>query len=276
MSAQGIRLSTSARADTSHQLVTRLDRLPVDTIANDVARGYVPGAVPFGSFGERELVGATTNEIIWSNGAFSAPHPTGIQISVVSTSANDSAAGTGIRTLEIHYLDANLDEKFEVITMTGLTPVLTVATDIRFINLVHMVTFGSLAYAAGNIIFSNGANNYAEILAGNSVQVSSARMIPRGKVFYLAGATAGSVSESSGGNGARVLIRLSASAYNGEVFNNPFALIPYGSIGVQDSTVAFNFPVPFRFNPGVVVALLASSNKSCTVSGSIYGWLEDE
>ena len=59
MSAQGIRLSTSARADTSHQLVTRLDRLPVDTITNDVARGYVPGAVPFGSFGERELVGST-------------------------------------------------------------------------------------------------------------------------------------------------------------------------------------------------------------------------
>jgi hypothetical protein len=272
MSAQGIRLSTSARADTSHQLVTRLDRLPVDTITNDIARGYVPGAVPFGSFGERELVGSTTNQIIWSNGAFSAPHPTGIQISVVSTSANDSAAGTGIRTLEIHYLDANLDEKFEVITMTGLTPVLTVATDIRFINLVHMVTFGSLAHAAGDISFTNGANNYAEILTGNAVQISSARMIPRGKVFYLAGATAGSVS---GSTVAKVLIRLVADAYNGQVFNDPFALIPYGSISVQDNSVAFNFPVPFRFNAGVVVALVASSDKSCTVSGSIYGWLED-
>jgi hypothetical protein len=74
MSAQGIRLSTSARSDTSHQLVTRLDRLPVDSIQNDIARGYVPGATPFGSFGERELSGATTNQMIWSNGAFPAPH----------------------------------------------------------------------------------------------------------------------------------------------------------------------------------------------------------
>jgi hypothetical protein len=156
--------------------------------------------------------------------------------------------------------------------MTGLTPVLTVATDIRFINLVHMVTFGSLAHAAGDISFTNGANHYAEILTGNAVQVSSARMIPRGKVFYLAGATAGSVS---GSTVAKVLIRLVADVYNGQVFNNPFALIPYGSIGIQDNTVAFNFPVPFKFNAGVVVALVASSDKSCTVSGSIYGWLED-
>lgn len=273
MSAQGIRLSTSARIDTSHQLVTRLDRLPVDSIQNDVARGYVPGAVQFGSFGERELVGATSNQIIWSNGAFSAPHPTGIRISVVSTSANDSAAGTGIRTLEIHYLDNNLDEQVETVIMTGTTPVLTVATNIRFINLAHMITFGALAHAAGDITFTNNGNNYAEILAGNPVQVSSARMVPRGKVFYLSGATAGSVS---GSTTARVLIRLAANSYNGNIFNNPFALVPYGSIGVQDNTVAFNFPVPFRFISGVVVALLASSDKSCTVSGSIYGWLEDE
>ena len=273
MSAQGIRLSTSARADTSHQLVTRLDRLPVDSINNDIARGYVPGAVRFGSFGERELVGETSNQIIWSNGAFSSPHPTGIRISVVSTSGNDSSAGTGIRTLEIHYLDNNLDEQVETITMTGTTPVLTVATNIRFINLVHMITFGALAHAAGNITFTNNGNNYAEILAGNAVQFSSARMVPRGKVFYLSGATAGSVSGSAA---AKVLIRLAANSYSGNIFNNPFALVPYGSISVQDNTVAFNFPVPFKFISGVVVALLASSDKSCTVSGSIYGWLEDE
>lgn len=273
MSAQGIRLSTSARSDTSHQLVTRLDRLPVDSIQNDIARGYVPGATPFGSFGERELSGATTNQIIWSNGAFPAPHSTGVRMSVVSTSANDSAAGTGIRTLEIHYLDGNLDERVETITMTGTAPVLTVATDIRFINLAHMTTFGSLAVAAGAITFTNGGNTYAEILAGNPVQISSARMVPRGKVFYLNGATAGSVS---GSTAARVLIRLVASSYNGSVFDNPFAFVPYGSIGVQDNTVAFTFPVPFKFIAGVVVGLRASSDKSCTVSGSIYGWLEDE
>ena len=272
MSAQGIRLSTSARSDTSHQLVTRLDRLPVDSIQNDIARGYVPGATPFGSFGERELSGATANQVIWSNGTFPAPHQTGVRMSVVSTDANDSAAGTGIRTLEIHYLDGNLDEQVEAVTMTGTDAVLTVATDIRFINVVHMSTFGSLAHAAGNITFTNGGNTYAEILIGSPVQISSARMVPRGKVFYVSGATAGSVS---GSTTARVMIRIIANAHNGEVFSNPFAFIPYGSIGIQDNTVAFNFPIPFKFIAGVVVALSATSDKGCTVSGSIYGWLED-
>ena len=273
MSAQGIRLSTSARSDTSHQLVTRLDRLPVDSIQNDIARGYVPGATPFGSFGEREFSGATTNQIIWSNGAFTAPHPTGIRISLVSTSANDSAAGTGIRTLDIHYLDSNLDEQFETVTMTGADAVLTVATDIRFINTVHMDTFGSLTHAAGDITLTNGGNTYAEILTGSPVQISSARMVPRGKVLYIAGATAGSVSGSAA---AKVIIRLVANAYDTEIFSNPFAFVPYGSIGIQDNTVAFTFPVPFKFVAGVVVALSATSDKGCTVSGSIYGWLEDE
>ena len=97
MSAQGIRLSTSAKADTSHELVTRVDRLPVDSINNDIARGKVPNASPFNSFGQRVFSGAVTDQMIWSNGAFIGPAIGGLQMSAVSTSANDASGGTGLR-----------------------------------------------------------------------------------------------------------------------------------------------------------------------------------
>ena len=272
MSPQGIRLSTSASADTSHKLVTRLDRLPVENIAYDIARGKVPNAVAFGSFGERAFSGASNNEMIWSDGTYNVPLVAGVRLSIVSTSANDSAAGTGLRSIELHYLDANLNEQVELITLNGLTPVLTQAADIRFVNLMHVVTFGALTLAQGNIQGSTAGITYCSILAGNNVQISSARMVSAGKRLYIAGASAGSVSGSAA---AKVLIKFVASAYNGLTFTDPVVFLPYGSIGVQDGTVVYQFPIPFSFGEGVVIGLQATCDKGCTVSGSLYGWLED-
>ena len=56
---------------------------------------------------------------------------------LASTSANDTAAGTGIRKVRIHYLDADHVPHEEVVTLNGLTAVNTVATDIYRINRLH-------------------------------------------------------------------------------------------------------------------------------------------
>lgn len=272
MSAQGIRLSTSARADTSHELVTRLDRLPVDSINNDIARGKVPNASLFGSFGERIFSGGSTDELIWSDGAFAGPAVGGVQMSVVSSSANDAAGGTGIRSVEVHYLDPDFVLKSETVTLNGTSPVLTSATDVHFINILHIVTVGSGKKAAGNITISNGGNVYAQISAGKNIQLSSARMVPKGKRFYLAGAAVGSSSATSD---ARVSVKLVANIYDELIFANPFILIPYGLVELQDSTVTWTVPVPIPFPAGTVVGLLATTDKACLVTGSLFGWIED-
>lgn len=272
MSAQGIRLSTSAKADTSHELVTRIDRLPVDSINNDIARGKVPNAYPYSSFGQRTFSGAVEGAVVWTDGDFPGPLVGGARMSVVSASTNDSADGTGIRTVEIHYLDTNLAEKVEVITLNGITPVLTQAADIHFINVFHVVTFGSLKKAGGNISVSYNGFNYANIRAGENVQFSSVRMVPAGKVFYLAGAVAGSSSTNSD---SRVTVKLASNLYNGLTFSNPFILLPHGLVDLQDNTVTFNFPVASAYHAGSVIALLATVDKACQVSGSLYGWMED-
>src|SRR5574340_540012 len=162
--------------------------------ATAVARGDVLNAEPFGSYGEITTIGAVTNQIIWPDGAYNIPPAAGVQMSLVSTSAQDGVGGTGIRSLDIHYLDNTLTPQIETVVLNGLTPVLTVATNIRFIQCVHLITYGSGKAAAGVITVTNTEISYARINTGQVRCSSSARMVPAGKNLFLTGLVGGASS----------------------------------------------------------------------------------
>jgi len=74
------------------------------------------------------------------------------QRSVSSSSASDAAAGTGARTLRITYYDgAGAGPLTEDITLNGTTAVNTVATNIRFIESIAVLTVGSGGANVGTI-----------------------------------------------------------------------------------------------------------------------------
>lgn len=74
------------------------------------------------------------------------------QRSIASASANDTAAGTGARKVRIRYFSLDLLAlKDEVITLNGVTPVNTVATDICFIQNMTVEDVGSGGGNAGTI-----------------------------------------------------------------------------------------------------------------------------
>ena len=74
------------------------------------------------------------------------------QRSVSSSSASDTSAGTGTRTLKITYYDNDMNGPYtETITMNGTTPVNTVATNIRFIEKMESLTVGSNGTNVGTI-----------------------------------------------------------------------------------------------------------------------------
>ena len=78
------------------------------------------------------------------------------QRSVASSSASDSAAGTGTRTIRITYYDNSMNGPYyEDITMNGTTPVNTVATNIRFIECICSMTVGSNGGNVGTITLFN-------------------------------------------------------------------------------------------------------------------------
>lgn len=71
-------------------------------------------------------------------------------MSVSSTNANDTAAGTGARTVLITGLDENYNDVTESIILNGLTGVNTTKQFIRVFK-VRVTTAGSGATAAGDI-----------------------------------------------------------------------------------------------------------------------------
>lgn len=60
-----------------------------------IARGQITGAKLFSSFGRYESSGAVTNQVIWPDGNWSYPASSGVQMSIVSTSAQDGVGGYG-------------------------------------------------------------------------------------------------------------------------------------------------------------------------------------
>jgi hypothetical protein len=254
-------------------IVTPTRPLPADSFGLQIARGLVPGAAPFGAFGERSATAGDSNRVIWPNGVYSIPDSAGVQMSLVSDDTADDDGDTGINSVHVHYLDANLDPQVEAVTLNGTTPVTTAATDIRFIQCMHGHTYGSGKAAAGTITASNGGTTYAQITAGGVRCEASTRMVPRGKVAYVAGATA---SATSGTSAARVIVRLCASEFIENQYTDPFVLIPYGSIGIQDNSEAFTFPVPLGpFSAGTVIGMTHTNDKDADVNGSWYGWTEN-
>jgi hypothetical protein len=239
-----------------------------------ISKGTIAGVQPFFAYGQRTAAAAETNRVVWPNGPFEIPPVAGVQMSVVSTSANDDLTGTHAQILELHYLDGSLNEQTEFIEMDGLTPVLTTATDIRFINCMHVHQVGGAAtnFAEGDILASNGGTTYAQIAAGEVRCTSSARMVPAGKCAYISGAIGGA---ASGTASTSVVLRLVASELDIYQYVDPLVLYPYGGIGIQDNSATYNFPSPLRFTEGTVIAITATTDKAAEITASWFGWLED-
>lgn len=193
-------------------------------------------------------------------------------MSVVSTSANDAAAGTGIRTLDINYLDANLAPQLETVTMNGVGAVLTVATNIRFIQSVHIATVGSGKVAAGTITISNGGTTYARVEIGEVRSSCSVRMVPAGKRLIVTSFFAGS---SSGAGAASAIIQLASPQINTRDFTTSNILVPFTATVYQDSSGGITPVCPTAFTAGQSVGIIFSVDKAATLVGQWLGWLEN-
>lgn len=216
------------------------------------------------AFGFRSNVSAAVNgDDIWPGTATTLPIPpdVGEQMQVVSTSALDNGGDTGIRTLDIHYIDANGEAKEEVITMNGITAVPTVATNIRFVQEIHAMTVGTNGVAVGTITISQfgaPATVYSQITAGFNRSLNTARMVPVNKALIIRSwnATGGA---SAGGKSADIRLRI--TAHHG-------ILLPRVFQG-QDNVLTFNSGAARIFEPPIVVP--AFGIVKCTAYASVGG-----
>ena len=241
------------------------ERLWRSNNAMDVARGNVPGSRPYTAFGNRTTAGAEDSIVITENGMpelFTPPN--GIQLSIASTSASDTGR------VKIRYLDGDLIESYETVQLSGVSPVLTAATDIRAINNAYYLDG---AGAVGSVTGASGGVTYMVIPAGSIQFNTTVQRVPAGKRLMINALYAGSLSGSAA---ARSMIKLETTFINGDSLADEGILHPVAAIGVQDNSTTLGGFGPFPIPAGEWIALTSSCDKAADITGGYFGWLEDE
>jgi len=246
--------------------------LPVTDFKTEVQRGNVTGWSIFEAFGERENIGTTvTGEDIWPGTATTIPTPAdaGEQMELVSTSANDTAAGPGARTVTVNYIDAAGAAQSEDVTMNALVGVPLTATTVRFVQDIHTKASGSGGVAAGAItIYKQGAAStvYSIIEAGTNHSMVCAKMVPAGKQVLMQefhGQAAKSKRES---------LRISSTDADGVL--EPGIFLFFQTLYLQDS--ATSIPVHHVHPPLSIIKVTSFAGATAGDAGcGFWGYLVD-
>lgn len=228
----------------------------------DIARGIVPGTLPFSAFGEKVVSGSGAS-VVWQTGMPNTlTVPDGIQLTIVSTSALDTG------DIVIKYLDGDLLQQQEIVTLNGLTPVTTTATDIRALNNAYS-KFGPVN---GAITMTSGGVTYGRMTAGDIQFHTSMIRVPADKRLMITSIYAGAASGSSD---SRVIISLVTSFINGDSFGEQGYLHPLAAVVLQDNSAAFPDFGPFPIPSGEWVGFQAKWDKSVDITAGFFGWMED-
>lgn len=157
----------------------------------------------------RVTTSATTEAIVRAT-TYTEP-ASAAQRSFSSANANDSSAGTGARTIQVEYYDnTGTGPLFETITMNGTTPVNTVATNIRFVERIKVVTVGSTRSNAGIITMFNatagGGGALGTIGATDNRTFWAHHYVPLTKVMNITGVSC-SHNGTTVGSGAVFVVK---------------------------------------------------------------------
>lgn len=151
---------------------------PGVTAGEAIALGWVPNASYVAKFGRNtDVDAASAAEDIWNGGGLYTGFPTGSAetVTVVSASAADTAAGTGLRTLRMVGTDADGNLQTEDITLNGTSAVTSVKQWYRM-NRAFGLTAGSGGVNAGEITIrhsSTTANIFAVMPTGAQTQIAA-------------------------------------------------------------------------------------------------------
>lgn len=118
------------------------------------------------------------------------------QRSIASSSANDTSAGTGARTVKITYYTATLTGPFtETVTLNGTSYVNTVATNICYIEQIDVITAGSTGSNVGTLTLKastgGGGATIVTIKATNNQTLIPIHYVATGKICRITGISCG-------------------------------------------------------------------------------------
>ncbi len=153
-------------------------------LIQDIYEGELDGHDIFSQVAKVDIL--TALQDVGSDGGIRAYGATAT-LSIVSTSANDANAGTGVQSVRVVGLVDNagtLEQSFEDIILNGLTPVVSTKTFSRIFQLFALKA-GATGAAVGDIVITLSANQSGKIQAGQTTAFSSHYTTPDDVVAYL-------------------------------------------------------------------------------------------
>lgn len=227
-----------------------------------VARGQIQGHRSVVVFGFNPDVD-TSQVSVWPLPSLITFPSDALQMTVSSTSANDTSAGTGARTVVVQGLDANYNEVSETVTLNGQTAV-TMTTSMLRINYAYVATAGSGNGAAGDIYIGTGtvtagvpATAYDIIKFDYNTTITGSFTIPAGYTAYV---SQGLFSSGQAGGSNQVQGRLLT---RGADNIRRTAAVTSINNGVAD--YVFEYPIVIPEKTTVeATAIGSSNNNACT------------
>lgn len=190
--------------------------------------------------------------------------------SIASNNAADSAAGTGMRTARITWMDATgATIGTEDVTLNGTTPVNLVTTTKCFIDKIEGLTYGTGGANAGVIsLFTAAAGGGAvvgTIAAGDNRTFWAHHYVPTGKTCNITAVFHGNNATVAGGTSVAILRKKTIGVNTGEIQISDFIRIA----GAVNSLPRNYGSVVQVAGPARVVMYVATSSASSIVySGS--------
>ena len=154
----------------------------------DIMLNLVNGVSHETKFGRNPDIDIGATEDLWANGGTYTGQPisfTPETVTCASSSAADTSAGTGARTLQVYGLASDTSEEYtsEILTLNGTSNVITSGTYYRM-NRAIVLTAGTGGGNAGTITCNSTAttaNVFLGIPPGNNQTMIGAWTVPAGK-----------------------------------------------------------------------------------------------
>jgi hypothetical protein len=220
-----------------------------------VARGQIPGHSIIHVFGHNPDVDNNVEATVWPVPGATLGHPASPTIMTISSSsADDTAAGTGARTVYILGINGTGGYVEEVVSLNGQTAVSTVNT-YDAIERMQVLTAGSGGANAGTIYAGTGtvtsgvpAVPYSAMGVGDNTSLVGHWTCPKGYTGYL---VAGKLTTGTTTASQYVVGKLKLRDTSGMVYTAAITTL-------ADSTAWYDFAYPIKITAGQCVTATAT------------------
>lgn len=200
--------------DGSATDVSSANPLPVSEYNLELAKGNITGHYQFEKYGKNLDIDVGSPEDVWGGGGTYTGFPTGSAetLEIFSSDANDTALGTGARTVEISNLRDGSGNAMPNVTVSlaGTTPVSLGAQTYNRCSRMKVMTAGSGGENVGELTLrhtTTTANIFAVMLAGDNQTAICCYTVPVGYTLYIQHVGVQMARSSGAAGGATISLR---------------------------------------------------------------------